>query len=924
MSSLSRRDFVRKTALATAAVKLISPLRASESPATPAPAPRPTGSAGVAALHWLEGSPKSFAGTTWGMPWSQGLHAKDATFALRASGGASVPVQSWPLAFWPDGSLKWTAHAIAPGAPIAESYEVVAGAPSAPTTALAVSESGDGIEINTGALRAQLARGGNVLVRSLARDGREIARNGRLVCLREDRSDAAVTRTENFDGVIDKVAIEQAGPVRAVVRFEGRHRKSGPTLSTDVGWLPFVVRLYFYAGSEAVRVIHTIIYDGDAKKDFIRGVGIRFEVPLRGAMHDRHVRFSGQEEGLFGEAVRTLTGLRRDPGVAAKAAQIAGEATPPPETWGKGVAERLQYIPAFSDWTLFQSSADGFVIHKRTREGFTWLNAAQGQRAGGLGCVGTPEGALVFGIRNFWQSHPAQLDIRGATGDVAEVTAWVWAPDAAAMDLRSYHDGMGQDTYAKQYNGGLEITYEDYEPTFDSPEGVARTSELMFWAEPATPSRERLADLSSMLRVPPRLMAAPEYLHGCHVFGGMWSPADRSSPAKAAVEDHLAWNFAFYHDQQEQRRWYGFWNYGDVMHTYDADRHEWRYDVGGFAWDNSELSTDIWLWLFFLRTGRADVFRFAEAMTRHTGEVDVHHIGRFAPLGSRHNVLHWGCSAKQLRISTAVNRRYYYYLSGDERVGDLMREQVEAAHALLRIPPGRKLASATEKGDIAREATKDPNLAGLGFGTDWGSIAGAWLTEWERTGDPKMRERLVNSMRSIAAQPRGFFSGGAPMHLDTGKFEVNASDKVSVSHLAAVFGLPEVCAELIQLIDIPEFRKAWLDYCELYNGSAELQAKRLGAALHGNALTQGHARLTAYAARELKDPALARRAWAEFFKGEGDVPKHRRTGAKKLKGPAVLRPVDEAMYVSSNDTAQWGLAAMECLALAGEAIPERE
>ena len=122
--------------------------------------------------------------------------------------------------------------------------------------------------------------------------------------------------------------------------------------------------------------------------------------------------------------------------------------------------------------------------------------------------------------------------------------------------------------------------------------------------------------------------------------------------------------FDFYRGQQDQRGWYGFWNYGDVMHTYDFDRHEWRYDVGGFAWDNSELATDLWLWLYFLRTGRADMFRFAEAMTRHTGEVDVHHLGKFAPLGSRHNVMHWGCSAKQLRISTALNRRYYYYLTG--------------------------------------------------------------------------------------------------------------------------------------------------------------------------------------------------------------------------------------------------------------------
>jgi len=28
-------------------------------------------------------------------------------------------------------------------------------------------------------------------------------------------------------------------------------------------------------------------------------------------------------------------------------------------------------------------------------------------------------------------------------------------------------------------------------------------------------------------------------------------------------------------------RWYGFWNFGDVMHTYDSYRHVWRYDVGG-------------------------------------------------------------------------------------------------------------------------------------------------------------------------------------------------------------------------------------------------------------------------------------------------------------------------------------------------------
>ncbi|MCF7761146.1 MAG: Tat pathway signal sequence domain protein [Cephaloticoccus sp.] len=914
MPPITRREFVAKTALAAAAAQLVSSLRASE-PAAPTPsAPTPPGTAPV---RWLDGNaPPAQVGTTWGTAWPRGRHARDTTFALNTVAGDAVPVQSWPLATWPDGTLKWTAHAIPADILATESFHLAAGTPLAPTKTLSVTETADAIEIDTGVIRARLARRGDVLVPSLTRDGVEIATDGRLVCLREDRSDATAPRTEQFGGVINTVTVEQSGPVRAVVKFEGKHATTGRE------WLPFVVRLYFYAGGEAVRLMHTIIYDGEAQTDFVRGVGVRFAVPLRGALHDRHVRFSGQEEGLFAEAVRTLTGLRRDPGAAVKAAQIAGAATPPLETWNKQVSERLEFIPAFADYTLCQSSADGFVIQKRTKAGYTWLNSAQGQRAGGLGYVGTPQGGVAFGIRNFWQSHPAQLDIRGATGDVAEATAWVWSPEAPAMDLRPYHDGLGQDTYAKQYNGGLEITYEDYEPGFDSPQGVARTSELMLWAVAATPSRDRLAALGAVLRTPPVLVTTPEYLNGCGVFGGMWSPADRSSPAKAELEDKLAWNFDFYHGQQEQRRWYGFWNYGDVMHTYDADRHEWRYDVGGFAWDNSELSTDIWLWLYFLRTGRADVFRFAEAMTRHTGEVDVYHLGRFAPLGSRHNVLHWGCSAKQLRISTAVNRRYYYYLTGDERVGDLMREQLEAARALVRIPPGRKLFSATVQGDLARAAPQDPNLAGLGFGTDWGSIAGAWLTEWERTGSPLMRERLLNSMRSIAAQPRGFFSASAPMHLDTGTFDRSDSDKVAVSHLSAVFGLPEVCAELIQLLDVPEFKQAWLEYCELYSAPKEEQTERLGAPLRGNNLRQGHSRLTAYAAKLKGDPALAKRAWVELQTPEWG-PRQGKPSAKHLVGPAVLRPVDEAPYVSTNDTAQTGLAIMQCLALAGEALPEK-
>jgi hypothetical protein len=41
----------------------------------------------------------------------------------------------------------------------------------------------------------------------------------------------------------------------------------------------------------------------------------------------------------------------------------------------------------------------------------------------------------------------------------------------------------------------------------------------------------------------------------------------------------------------------------------------------------------------------------------------------------------------------------------------------------------------------------------------------------------------------------------------------------------------------------------------------------------------------------------------------------------RVEGPAVLKPVDEASFVSTNATAQDGLAAISCLALVDDHLP---
>ncbi len=587
---------------------------------------------------------------------------------------------------------------------------------------------------------------------------------------------------------------------------------------------------------------------------------------------------------------------------------MAGRATPALSTWSNLVTSRLKYVPLWGDYTLSQLTADGFAIRKRTKAGHGWIDAAAGRRSNGLAYVGGVSGGLSVGVRDFWQKHPAQLDIRGANTERAELTAWLWAPDAQPMDLRFYHDGMGMKTHDEEVDA-MNITYEDYEKGFGTPSGVARTSELMLWVHAATPTRETAALLGNVTATPPQPTPRPEDLYAAGVFG-LWALPDRTTPQKAAIEDRNEALIRHYINQVDERHWYGFWNYGDVMHTYDDDRQVWRYDIGGYAWDNSELSPDLWLWYSFLRTGNASTFRLAEAMTRHTGEVDVHHIGRFQGLGSRHNVQHWGCSAKQMRISNAAYRRFYYFLTADERTGDLLTETVDAAESFLRLDPLRKV----------RENTLPParrDAVSVGFGTDWGAYSAALITEWERTGNPQARAKLEASMRTIAAQPRGFFTGSGFMNIDTAAFALSTSKRITVSHLSAVFGLPEMCAEALDLLPIPEFEKAWLEYCRLYNAPAEEQVAALGEKLRGTSLRQGHSRLTAYAAVRLGDKALLKRAWSEFSDRTGSRGEELDNGPLTIlhiKGPLSLNPVTHAVALSTNDSAQWGLAALQVMA----------
>ena len=63
-------------------------------------------------LRWLDDDvPQITSGVSWGVPWPKGAISKDQSFMLTCNDGKTLPLQIWPLAYWPDGSLKWSGFA---------------------------------------------------------------------------------------------------------------------------------------------------------------------------------------------------------------------------------------------------------------------------------------------------------------------------------------------------------------------------------------------------------------------------------------------------------------------------------------------------------------------------------------------------------------------------------------------------------------------------------------------------------------------------------------------------------------------------------------------------------------------------------------------------------------------------------------------
>ncbi|MBQ7063690.1 MAG: hypothetical protein IJM90_02190 [Firmicutes bacterium] len=854
-------------------------------------------------LNWINNHhPANGITTSWGVSWPRGT-MKTADHLRLSDGTDEVGMSSRVIARWPDGSIKWTGHSAVVDGRKNYLIEDAGGPAQSQTQNIKVSETPDGFVIFNGAIEVSIRKSGSRIIDRVTGNGRLVSTGAALELITEDHSGPSVTQIAS-DGVIESAVIEQCDHVRCVVKIEGRHPRTGKDSVSD-----FIIRLYIYKGIPAIEISYTMIYTGDPQTDFIKGLGLRTDIPMEGELYNRHIRLGG-DTGFYVDGPVNLAS-RRNPPAYAKLQNdfIAGKYVHLDREADRQFFESIvDDLAVWGNFKLVQVASDSYTVYKRTKnERCSWLKAVHGKHSSGTAYAGGTNGGVGLSIRDFWQKYPSGIELLNVDKDTASLYAWFYSSDSPAMDLRHY------DTETH-----MNSSYEGFDEFRATPYGIANTQKLELRFYDRTPEFETLLIQASEAKAKPRLVCPPEQMYASKVFG-IWSLEDRSTPAKRKLEEYNDQCLELFVTQRDERDWYGFWDYGDIMRMYDINRHEWRFDIGGWAWNNSEITPNLWMWYAFIRSGREEFFNLAEAYTRHSSEVDIYHKGEYAPLGSRHNVSHWGCGCKEARISMAFYNKFYYYLTTDERTGDIMDEVKDVDYAALKLPPLR-----------ARDYVSDQPIF-VRSGPDWAAFMSNWYVRWERYGDEFYRDKLLTGIKDISEMPYRLNSGPT-MGYDpaTGHLKYMGVG-VDSYHMINFFGALEAWLEIAEDTGLDIWKEMYGEFGRYAVADADEKKKiypgedpsNRGFYYPASAAT-GVAAL--YYARRHNDTALMKKVWETIIRRDMSG------GIRSLdcdpviySGPDVAHPFRDPTYESGDSGyPRFIMNTFFALELGRDCIPESD
>ncbi|MFO8079608.1 MAG: hypothetical protein R6V07_04800, partial [Armatimonadota bacterium] len=380
-----------------------------------------------------------------GVPIAQGELAGPEHCRLLDAQGQTVAAQFTPLAFWPDGSVKWVLVSfVHPGG--SPEYTLEFGeAMSTPAVdeGIVVEESAEGLVVTTDRLRAELSRErfappGRV---SVDADGDGQFDDGEVVVTGRDGFvivDGEGTRYTSTGAGTTRFEVEESGPVRTVIRAEG------PFAGPDGEFLKYRCRMYFYRGF----------------------AGIPTEVALLA-----HEGDSGFPPTL--NEVRSLTW-------PVEAASATGE-------------EAVRWV---------QDDADHYVVYDGGEAA-----ASDGQGSNVI-TVGDGEAPVTVAIRDFWQKYPKAFAVEGDTLTAElfpELPTDVYAEhtDPKLLTMNYYWFRDGDYLVASGTEPATDVLLYFGQSADGGERGDARAAEA--WQQPVqlTPGPEAVCDSGAFIDLAP-------------------------------------------------------------------------------------------------------------------------------------------------------------------------------------------------------------------------------------------------------------------------------------------------------------------------------------------------------------------------------------------------------------------------------------
>lgn len=554
---------------------------------------------GRVAIILPRGVPQNGWPVQFGVPFPKGaLWSEKDVRVVRADGTAvacGVTVRSrW--GHRPESSIRWLGVDFQPDASGAwwperkeTRYFLEYGpgkAQAAPAARVSATQTAEGIEVDTGALRFLVRRQGFNLVDSVRLNGAPVMTSTPQHGLYLVDHEGSTYRAANDKKV--ELSIEESTPLRTVIRAEGWYVKDGTKGEKTSYALPtdrlckFVTRIEAYAGKPWVRVLNTWVITYDSFTVRLRDLG--FSLPAAGA-------------------TRATFGVENGAAIS--------QAVP-----GNGVY-------------LIQHLHDAFAVEDGAGKAL-----ASGGKSAGWVTATTGTGLVTVGHRETWQRFPKEFEVLPG-----EMRFHVWPAhgrahaeiDETARDqihrLWFAHQGRELSLACpwKYYFATAEY-YNDpnagiYKPAghamsavhgFAIGAGITSDCLIQFAAAGTEKAETRTAEA---FQTQPHALAEPKWTCGSLALG--WQhPYDPETFTGA--EDIISTGSRAYWKTQDDGRIYGMWLYRPWHHSgYDGNGKWTLYRL----YNGSHHYEAIMPWLFYARSG--DPFYLTQGMANIRELTDV-------------------------------------------------------------------------------------------------------------------------------------------------------------------------------------------------------------------------------------------------------------------------------------------------------------